>query len=65
MDSYIFSILYKFIHFPLPLNPAIHIMGDTPNILRLGCKEQRFSTLIYISLQAFQNLSRFLIRGNK
>ena len=27
MDSYIFSILYKHIHFSLPLNPAIHSMG--------------------------------------
>ena len=27
MDSYIFSVLYKRIHFSLPLNPAIHRMG--------------------------------------
>ena len=27
IDSYVFSILYKRIHFSLPLNPAIHRVG--------------------------------------
>ena len=40
-DSYIFSILYKLIHFSLPLNTAIHQMGNTPNILCPRCKEQK------------------------
>ena len=41
MDSYIFSILYKLIDFSLPLNPPIHRMDNAPNILCLGCKEQK------------------------
>ena len=32
-SSYTFSILYKLIHFVLPLNFAIHEMGNAPNIL--------------------------------
>ena len=40
-DSYIFSILYKLIHFSLPLNTAMHRMGNTPNILCPRCKEQK------------------------
>ena len=43
MDSYIFSILYKLINFSLPLNPAIHRMGNAPNIMCLASKEQKES----------------------
>ena len=61
MDSYIFSILHKVIEFSLPLNPAIHRMDNAPNILCLGCEKQKEPwTLIYILLQAFQNVSRIL-----
>ena len=60
-DSYVFSILYKLINFSLPLNPAIHRMGNAPNILSGIWRTKRFSTLIYILLQAFQNFSRLLI----
>ena len=38
-DGYIFSIWYKLIHFSLPLNPAIHKMGNSPNTLCPRCKE--------------------------
>ena len=33
MDSHIFSVWYKLIQFSLPLNPAIHRMGNTAKIL--------------------------------
>ena len=51
MDSYIFSILYKRIHFSLPLNPAIQYTewaGNTPNILCPRCKEQKESQPYFI-----------------
>ena len=35
IDSYIFFILYKLIHFSCPLNPVIHKMGNATNILCL------------------------------
>ena len=38
-DGYIFSIWYKLIHFSLPLNPAIHRMGNSPTTLCPRCKE--------------------------
>ena len=38
MDRYICSILYKLIHFFLPLNPAIHRMDNASNILCPRCK---------------------------
>ena len=38
-DGYIFSIWYKLIHLPLPLNPAIHRMGNSPFTLCPRCKE--------------------------
>ena len=47
MDSYIFSILYNIINFSLPLNPAIHRMGNTPNILCPRCKEQKESQPLF------------------
>ena len=40
-DGYIFSIWYKFIHFFLPLTPAMHKMGNAPNTLCLRCKERK------------------------
>ena len=43
MDNYIFSILYKLIHFSHTLNPAIHRMGNVPNILCPRCKKQKDS----------------------
>ena len=49
MDSYIFSILYKFVHFSLPLNPTIQRMGNARNILCLRCKKQKESQLYFIS----------------
>ena len=42
-DGYIFSVWYKLIHFFLPLNPAIHRMGNAPNILCSRCKENKNS----------------------
>ena len=48
MDSYVCSILYKIIHFSLPLNSAIHRRGNTPNILCLRCKEQKQSQPYFI-----------------
>ena len=48
MDSYIFSILYKLIHFSLPLNSAINRMGNTPNILSPKCKVQKESQPYFI-----------------
>ena len=47
MDSYIFCVLYKIINFSLPLNPAIHRMGNTPNILCPRCKEQKESQPLF------------------
>ena len=38
-DGYIFSIWYKLIHFALPLNPALHRMGNSPSTLCPRCKE--------------------------
>ena len=37
-DGYIFSIWYKFIHFSLSLNPALHRMGTNPYSLCPRCK---------------------------
>ena len=48
MDSYIFSIWYKLIHFSLPLNRAIHRMGNVANNLCLRCKEQEESQHYFI-----------------
>ena len=39
-DGYIVSIWYKFIHFPLLLNLAIHRTDNSPNILCPRCREQ-------------------------
>ena len=61
MDSYLFSIFYKLIHFIPPLNPAIHRMGNTPNIVSWMQTTKRISNLIYILLQAFQKICRLLI----
>ena len=38
-DSYIFSIWYKLIHFSLPLNSAIHRLGNSLTTLCPRCKE--------------------------
>ena len=43
MDSYLLYILYKLIHFSLPLNPIIHRMDNVANILCSRCKEQKDS----------------------
>ena len=48
MESYIFSILYKLIHFSHLLNPAIHRMGNTPNIMCPRCKGQNESQSYFI-----------------
>ena len=49
MYSYIFSILYKLIHFSRPLNPEIHRMANTPNVLcPPRCKEQKESQPYFI-----------------
>ena len=42
-DGYIFSIWYKLIHFSLPLSPALHRMGNTPNALCPRCNESEES----------------------
>ena len=42
-DCYIFSIKYKLIYLSLPLNPAIHRIGNTPTILCPRCKESEKS----------------------
>ena len=39
-DGYIVSIWQKFIHFCLPLNPGIHKMDNSPNIICPRCREQ-------------------------
>ena len=54
-DWYICSAWYTLIHFSLPLNPAIHRMGNAPKIL---WRTRRVSTPFYIFLQALQNYSR-------
>ena len=47
--SYIFSIWYKLIYFSFPFwNPAIHRMGNAPNILCPRCKEQEESQPYFI-----------------
>ena len=48
MDSYIFSILYKLIHFSPPFHPAIHRMGNGLNIQCPRCKEQKESQPYFI-----------------
>ena len=55
MDSYIFSVLYKRIHFSLPLNPAIHRMGGqhTKYSVPQMQRTKIVSTLFYIVLQTF------------
>ena len=55
IDSYILSILYKFIHFFL-LNCAIHRMGNTPDILRLRCKGKKESQAYFIFSSSFPKL---------
>ena len=42
-DGYIFSTWYKFIHFSLPLSPAIHRIGNTPKSLCIRCNESEES----------------------
>ena len=42
-DGYVVSIWYKCIHFPLLLNPAIHRMGNSQNILCPSCRELSFN----------------------
>ena len=62
MDSYIFSILYKRIHFSLPLNPAIQYTewaGSTPNILCPRCKEQKKSQPYFILYCKLSRLELF------
>ena len=44
----IFSIFYKLSHFSLRLNPAIHRMRNTPNILCPRYKEQKESQPYFI-----------------
>ena len=41
-------MLYKLIQFFLPLNPAIHRMGNAPKILCSRCKEQKESQIYFI-----------------
>ena len=48
MDSYIFYIWYKLIYFCLPLNSAIHRMGNTSSILTPRCKVQEESRPYFI-----------------
>ena len=48
MGKYINSFLYKLIYFLLPLNPAIHRMGNTLNVLCPRCKEQKNSHPYFI-----------------
>ena len=58
IDSYIFSVWYKLIHFSVPLNPTIHRMRIASNILCRRCKEQEESQPYFVYfLQAFQNYS--------
>ena len=45
---YIFSIWYKLILYSLPLNPAIHKMGNAPNILCPRRKEKKESQPYFI-----------------
>ena len=57
MDSYIFSILYKLIHFSFPLNPEIHRMGSAPNILCPRYKEQKESQPFFIFYCKFSKIT--------
>ena len=59
---YFLSILYKRIHFSLPLNPEIHRMGKQHAKYSLSQMQRtkRVSTLFYILLQAFENYSNFI-----
>ena len=45
-DGYIFFLWYKLIHFPLPLNPAIHRMDNAPIFYVLDVKNKEDLTLI-------------------
>ena len=58
-DGYIFSVWYKLIHFSLPLNPAIHRMGNAAKILCPSPDVENKKSLnpIFILLQALQNYS--------
>ena len=53
MDSCIF---YKLIHFYLPLSPAIHRMGNVPNLLCSRCKEKKSLSLILYCTASFPKL---------
>ena len=56
MDSCLFSIRNKLIHFSLPLNPAIHWMGIPPNILCPRCRKQEESHPILYFIVSFSKL---------
>ena len=48
MDSYIFSILYKRAHFSLPLNLAIHRMGEQHTKYSVSLMSQPYFILYHI-----------------
>ena len=58
---YIFSILYKLIHFSLPSNPAIHRIGNTSIILCPRCKEKKEFQPYFIFIGNFPKLFSELI----
>ena len=55
-DKYVLFIWYKHIYFSLPLNPAIHRMGNTPNILCPRCKGQEESKPCFTFFVSFPKL---------
>ena len=56
-DEYILSVWYKLIQFSLPLNPAIHRIGNAAKILCPSSDVENKKSLnpIFILLQALQN----------
>ena len=61
INSYIFSILYKLIHFSFPLNPEIHRMGSAPNILCPRSIEQKESQPFFIIYCKFSKITLDLV----
>ena len=62
-DGCIFSILYKLLHFSLPLCPAIQQMGNTPTILCPRCRENEESHPHFIfHCQLLQTTLNFINR---
>ena len=53
--------MYKLIHFSLSLNPAIHRMGNPPNILYFGCNKQEESQPWFVTNKKSLNPNLYFI----